>query len=349
MVPIFVGAIRGLREVRTPIGAGRIPGRVDRIALGNREFEGRNNAYLLTSDAEVALIDTAISTPQIREQLHEKLATRGYAFADIDTIVLTHWHYDHVGLAGEIQVASGATVYAHIRDADIIGHDPDAMRALESAQRDRMDEWEMPQEKRAALKSFFDASRPNAGEPVDVTPIRDGDVLSIAGRQLEVIHVPGHTAGLAAFAMQGGSEAFVGDAILPVYTPNIGGADVRVDAPLATYVQSLETLIDREFDRVWPGHRDPIDDPAARARTILDHHRDRTQRVIDVLSRSGPADAWTVSDHLFGELENIHIMHGPGEAWAHLDHLERHGIVEGGEAGYRLEDDATDIETPELV
>ncbi|NIS34090.1 MAG: MBL fold metallo-hydrolase, partial [Actinobacteria bacterium] len=60
-------------------------------------------------------------------------------------------------------------------------------------------------------------------------------------------------------------------------------------------------------------------DPAGRARTILEHHRDRTRRVIDALDERGPTDAWGVSEALFGDLEGVHIMHGPGEAWAHLD------------------------------
>ncbi|MFB6359895.1 MAG: MBL fold metallo-hydrolase, partial [Halobacteriales archaeon] len=295
---------------------------MERIALGNREFEGRNNVYLLTHGDAVALIDTAISTPAIRQQLSEELDRLGYSFADLDAIVVTHWHYDHAGLTGEIQAASDATVYAHTDDADIISHDDGAMSALEGTQQDLMAEWGMPADKQADLEAFFEASRPGAGEPAEVTPLEDGDVIEVGGAHLEVVHVPGHTAGLSAFAFADGTEAFVGDAVLPVYTPNIGGADVRVEAPLATYARSLERLIDRGFERVWPGHRDPIDDPEGRARTILDHHRDRTRRVIDVLREHGPADAWTVSDHLFGELEAIHIMHGPGEAWAHLDHLE---------------------------
>jgi len=321
---------------------------VERIALGNREFEGRNNVYLLTDGDDVALIDTAISTPDIRQQLSAELNRRGYSFADLDAIMLTHWHYDHAGLAGEIQAASDARVYAHADDADIISHDADAMSSLEATQQDLMAEWGMPADKQADLEAFFEASRPGAGDPAEVTPLNDGDAIEVGGSRLEVVHVPGHTAGLSTFAFADGTEAFVGDAVLPVYTPNIGGADVRIDAPLATYARSLERLIDRGFNRVWPGHRDPIDDPEARARTILDHHRDRTRRVIDVLRDHGPADAWTVSDHLFGELEAIHIMHGPGEAWAHLDHLERLELVVHEDSGYRLQDAPVDLEALEL-
>ena len=329
----------------------RLPDAVQRIALGNHEFEGRNNAYLLADDGEVALLDTGVATDETRAQLREGLADDGYGFADVDTVVLTHWHYDHAGLAGEIQAAGGATVYAHAEDVPLIAQDGPAVEALFEHQRGRMAEWGMPDDKQAALLETLTSSRPQAGDPVAVEPLEDGDTLTVAGRTLEVVHTPGHTAGLSAFAFDGdaGPEAFVGDAVLPVYTPNIGGADVRVEAPLATYARSLERLIDRDFARFWPGHRDPIDDPAGRARTILQHHRDRTRRVVEALRTLGPADPWTVSAELFGELESIHVLHGPGEAWAHLDHLERHGPVEREGRAYRVVDDGAAAELPELT
>jgi len=126
------------------------------------------------------------------------------------------------------------------------------------------------------------------------------------------VHAPGHAAGLCCFETESGDEAFVGDALLPVYTPNVGGADVRVERPLERYVATLDRLIDRDYERVWPGHRDPIAEPTARADAILEHHRERTDTILAFLDDHGPADAWTVSAHLFGDLEGIHIVHGPG-------------------------------------
>ena len=41
-------------------------------------------------------------------------------------------------------------------------------------------------------------------------------------------------------------------------------------------------------------------------------------------------------EHLFGDLEGIHALHGPGEAHAHLEHLARAGVVSDTAAGYRL-------------
>ncbi len=343
---------------------------MERITLDNTEFEGRNNVYLLRG-SEVALVDTGVATASTRDQLRAGLGERDLAFADVDRVLLTHWHADHVGLAGEIQAAGGATVHVHAADAPLVAGDPEARDAMEDRQRELFEQWGMPDEPREQLLAFFEASEGQQGDGPDVAPFEGGDVLAAGDRTVEVLHAPGHTAGLSCFVFDGdseaddpeaddpeadgpdsggtatddsdtgGQEAFTGDAVLPHYTPNVGGADVRVDRPLEKYLETLRTVVERDFARAYPGHRDPIDDPTARARAILDHHRERAGNVVDTLSESGPADAWTVSADLFGSLEGIHILHGPGEAYAHLEHLADRDVVERvGDGAYDAPADA---------
>ncbi|WP_254522549.1 MBL fold metallo-hydrolase [Natrinema caseinilyticum] len=316
---------------------------MDRILLGNEAFEGRNNAYVLADDDTLALVDTGVATESIREDLRAGLAERGYEFADVDDVVLTHFHVDHAGLAGEIQAESDATVYVHEADAPLVAQDSDAVAAVRDRRRELLVQWGVPDDARAELLHFFE-SHDIQGQPAEPTPIEDGEVLEVGGRTLEAVHAPGHAAGLCWFETERGAEAFVGDAILPVYTPNVGGADVRVDRPLEKYVTTLERIVDRDYDRVWPGHRDPIENPTERAETILEHHRERTAEILEILRDHGPADAWTVSARLFGDLEGIHIVHGPGEAYAHLNHLRHEGIVSLESGEYRVLDEAAEIE-----
>ena len=313
---------------------------MERLSLSNSAFEGNNNAYLFADGAETVLIDTGDRTDRTRAQLDSGLAEHGVTFADVDLILLTHWHGDHAGLAGTIQAESDATVYVHARDAPLVEGDEDAWAEMHAIQERYFDEWGMPESKRSALREVL-ADFKSMGEPADVIHIEDGDRISFDEYELTVRHVSGHAAGLCIYEFErdGRREVFTGDAVLPVYTPNVGGADVRVDGALAKYLRGLRRIVEADYDRAWPGHRNPIDDPAGRARTIHRHHEDRTLRVLDVLGRRGPSDAWTVSAELFGELESIHILHGPGEAFAHLEHLEHSGGVvrEGDE--YRLVDD----------
>ena len=320
-----------------------------RIRLSNTVFEGRNNAYLIDGDTPT-LIDTGVSTPDVRADLVDGLSDAGVPPSDLDRILLTHWHADHSGLAGELAAASGATVFAHEADVPLVAGDDAAFSALWDRRDRRFDEWGIPQAKRAELKQFRTEFAGATGESVAVEPLTDGDRVAAGDGELSVLHLPGHAAGLVAYetvSADGSStdpvEAFVGDAILPQYTPNVGGADLRVDRPLAQYVDSLDRLAARGLDRAWPGHRNAIDDPAGRAREIRTHHVERTRRVIEVLRDHGPADTWSVSARLFGELQEIHILHGPGEAFAHLDHLERHGVVEREGTEYRLADPDPDV------
>jgi glyoxylase-like metal-dependent hydrolase (beta-lactamase superfamily II) len=307
---------------------------MERISLESVAFEGDNNVYLHNGE-ETVLIDTGVSTAENRRQLHEALDVHNLTLADIDVVLLTHWHQDHAGMAGEIQRKSGATVYAHKKDADLI--QPQSL----SVYRDYMDTlatWGIPADTREELVSFIEAHDHHTGKSVDVKTFEHGASFSLGSLELEAIHSPGHTAGLTSFTFtnDGHRGIVTGDALLPVYTPNVGGADIRVEGPLEQYVNTLQRFIYGGFDVGYPGHRSPITDVAERGREILSHHEERAWNVLSVLDRIGPADAWTVSGELFGDVEGIHVLHGPGEAFAHLDHLRREDFLECVNGEYRL-------------
>jgi glyoxylase-like metal-dependent hydrolase (beta-lactamase superfamily II) len=321
---------------------------VKRIQLENSFFEGLNNAYLFHGDGPTTLVDTGVSTPETREQLEDGLAEAGVDFAAIEQVLLTHFHADHAGLTGEIQAESGATVRCHAADAPLVEHDPDAEADMDASHERLFDEWGMPAAAQEQLLAFLDGDERLNGTGATVEPIAPGESVAAGDEQLEAMHLPGHTAGLTGYVRQGanGQELLSGDALLPEYTPNVGGADVRVDGALAQYLSTLDSVADAGFDRAHPGHRYPIEDPTARAREIIDHHRERTENVLAALAEHEPATPWRISAHLFGDLSNIHILHGPGEASAHLEHLRAHGIVERDGREYRRIE--TDPDTPAL-
>ncbi|MFB6269892.1 MAG: MBL fold metallo-hydrolase [Halobacterium sp.] len=309
------------------------------IQLTNAAFEGRNSVYLLGADdpdAPTTLVDAGVDRPAVEAELRDALDARGVSLADVDQVLLTHWHSDHAGLAGTIQDESGATVYAHEADAPLVAQEDGAVDAVEERQRDAIADWGTPEDKQRELFDYRELHAEIRGRPVDVTPVADGDTVSLGDVDAEVVHLPGHAAGLVAYVFErdGRREAFVGDAVLPKYTPNVGGADVRVDRPLAQYLDSLDRVQALDLDRAWPGHRGAIFAPSERAADIATHHDERTERVLDAVDRLAPATPWAVSADLFGSLARIHILHGPGEAYAHLDHLVHEGVLERTDDGY---------------
>nr|WP_272931405.1 MBL fold metallo-hydrolase [Halobacterium noricense] len=307
--------------------------------MSNAAFEGQNSVYLLgdgDASAPTTLVDTGVATPDVEAELRAALDARGVSFADVDRVLLTHWHNDHAGLAGAIQAESDATVVIHEADADLVAQRGTAREDLYDAQEAALYDWGLPDDEREGLLAFNDEHSDLRGEPADVTEITDGDTVSLGPFEAEVVHLPGHAAGLVAYVVErdGRREAFVGDAILPKYTPNVGGADIRVDRPLAQYLDSLLRIEALDLDRAWPGHRGPIIAPSERARDITSHHEERTARVERAVADLAPATPWAVSAQLFGSLSGIHVLHGPGEAYAHLDHLVHEGRLEATPEGY---------------
>jgi len=326
-----------------------LPFELGQVQLGNNAFEGQNNCYVVGADTDAGpttLVDTGIGMPEVEQDLREGLAAYDLSFADVNQILLTHWHMDHVGLAGTIQAESDCVVRAHEADAGLIEGNPhDEAENRETLER-LVDEWGMPEDEREELFAFMDAGEAGVGPSPEVEPFVGGATFAAGDIELEAVHLPGHAAGLTGFAFDGrdGRELFSGDALLPYYTPNVGGADTRVETPLADYLETLAGIVRTGYTRAWPGHRGTIVDPVGRAADIVVHHRERTGRIVDFLRESGPADPWAVSAHLFGELSSIHILHGPGEAYAHLHHLAAADIVTREGRAYRLTEPDADLD-----
>jgi glyoxylase-like metal-dependent hydrolase (beta-lactamase superfamily II) len=77
--------------------------------------DGISTAYLVVDEGTAMLVDAA--TPTLTPQVLAKLSeTR----ARLQLIVLTHFHYDHVGAADALRRATGARVAIHHADADAL-------------------------------------------------------------------------------------------------------------------------------------------------------------------------------------------------------------------------------------
>lgn len=154
-------------------------------------------AYLWRDADGVTLIDTG--TADAGSAIAAALDEIGLAPPDIDRVVLTHFHDDHVGAAAEIREWGDIEVVAHEADAPIIS-------GVEPRPEPNLTEGERSLQARVAP-----ALPPAPPVTVDRT-VTDGDVLDF-GRGAEVLAVPGHTQGSIALHLPAHGVLLTGDTV----------------------------------------------------------------------------------------------------------------------------------------
>ncbi|MFG2352526.1 MBL fold metallo-hydrolase [Streptomyces sp. NPDC048521] len=207
-------------------------------------------AYLWRDDDELTLIDAgALGAGRT---IAEAVTALGRAPEDVRRIVLTHFHEDHAGGAGEFAALSGAEVLAHRLDAPFV-------RGELPGPPPRFEEWELPVHAAAARHLPEGTPVP----PHAVTGLSDGDVLDFGGGA-RVLHVPGHTDGSIALFLPDEGVLFTGDTVAasPVDGSVMPGV-FNLDRP--QLLASLGTLADLDAEVACFGHGDPVVGDAAAA------------------------------------------------------------------------------------
>ncbi|MEU7426237.1 MBL fold metallo-hydrolase [Streptomyces sp. NPDC040750] len=200
-------------------------------------------AYLWRDDDELTLIDagTAGSGPAIAAAV----TALGGVPGDVRRIVLTHFHEDHVGAAGEFAALSGATVLAHPLDAPFV-------RGELPGPPPRLEDWELPLHAAAAERLPKTVPVP----PDAVTCVSDGDELDFGGGA-RVLHVPGHTDGSIALFLPAEGVLFTGDTVAasPVDGTVMPGV-FNLDRP--RLLDSVARLAALDAEVACFGHGDPV-------------------------------------------------------------------------------------------
>ncbi|MCL2712888.1 MAG: MBL fold metallo-hydrolase [Methanomassiliicoccaceae archaeon] len=185
-----------------------------------------SNIYLLTGNRTV-LIDAGIGFQADDTIASLKKMLKG---RKLDIIVLTHKHYDHVGGAAAIVKEFDPKVYIGEHDAQTIR---DGDRA-------------------ASLGTMFGGEL----EPMDVTDLKDGDIIDIGDHKLRVIYTPGHTIGSITLFDEVTGALFTGDTVF------VGGVG-RWDHPSGNadqLIDSLKKLNTLKIDGFYPGHGPAVPD-----------------------------------------------------------------------------------------
>ena len=155
--------------------------------------------------------------------------------------------------------------------------------------------------------------------------VRDPELLH-AGDTVDgwlVAEFPGHADGHICLLADG--VLIAGDHLLQKISPTVGlYPDARPD-PLGDYLASLERTTELAPRVVYPGHGEPIRDPAGRARELIAHHGQRLEKTRAALGPE-PRSGYDVSLAVFGaELSPTQRRFAVAETLSHLERLARIG------------------------
>jgi glyoxylase-like metal-dependent hydrolase (beta-lactamase superfamily II) len=290
----------------------------------------RCNAYLLADDEGSILVDCGIWDPNADDgglsELDAAVTATGHALADIRTLIVTHPHTDHYGMAGKVTEVTGCEVWMHAAaraELEMYG-DPKVMaselRAMLSQHGVTPDEIE-------ELVAFEDWS-PFVHSLVEASKwVGEGDTAEADGRNWAFVHTPGHDGASICLWSPDDRILISGDTLLGSITPHI---DFRRgdENPLAEFLASLKRIEQLDPALVLPGHGRPFEDGGERARVTTQHHERRLGAIVQVVRRE-PHTANEITDEIFSRtLLNFERRLALGEALAHLAYLRRSGEIE---------------------
>ncbi|MBI2873058.1 MAG: MBL fold metallo-hydrolase [Chloroflexi bacterium] len=288
--------------------------------------------YLVEEPGGWVLIDAGWNDDKSFHAFQKQLAAAGLAPRDIRWLVITHHHWDHVGLARRIKEFTGARLVMHERDvrwafAARLNSDGTARRKV----RDWMVRQGVPPQDLAAIFRGHRWAPPVPEVDVDVR-IADRETPIGGSPTLRALHTPGHTAGHLCLYDSRRRLLFSGDHLLPEITPNISLFPMSRANPLGAYLESLRRVASLEADTVLPAHQWTFSNLRQRAEEIAEHHEARLREMLNALG-SGPRTAYQVAASIAWNVGPWHTlglwtrMSALFETMAHLRLLERRGEV----------------------
>lgn len=200
-----------------------------KITEGIHQVEGVNcNVYIVKDNDKLILIDTGL--PRNDKKIIKEIESLGHKPTDVSTIVITHFHIDHVGSLKKIKDATGAKVAVHEADAAYVARTKDP-----------------PRPKNMMIRALSSVVKAAPVEP-DIV-LKEGN--KVGG--LLVILTPGHSEGSISLLDSERNVMFVGDAAR-FMDGKIVGPPEGFTLDMAKANESIKKLAGLDFDIMLSGH-----------------------------------------------------------------------------------------------
>jgi glyoxylase-like metal-dependent hydrolase (beta-lactamase superfamily II) len=294
---------------------------------------GWTQSYVIESSQGPFLVDTGWNADAAWDDLVAGLVACGTNVAEVQGIVVTHHHPDHLGLVGRVRDASGCWVGMHdadtalvMRHREILADDPEVFH------KDTEDKLREAGAGQCDIDEVAAASK-MLQMPMPVLPDRhlSTQALALGDRRLDLLHTPGHTPGHLCLRLDG--RLLTGDHLLKTISSHVGlyGFEGPDGDPLGDFFASLRLLTGAEPTEVLPAHRGRFQGVDPRVAELLEHHQERLADIKEALS-DGPMTPWELSRAMtwnrpWDELPRMMLRAALAETMAHVRHLELQGVA----------------------
>jgi glyoxylase-like metal-dependent hydrolase (beta-lactamase superfamily II) len=303
---------------------------------------GPVNCYLIEDDP-LTLVDVGPNSGEALVALEAALGEHGHRVEDLERIVITHQHTDHLGLVGIVADRSGAEVCALDRLVPIVeDFTAHADRGDELAQA-LMLRHGIPADMVTALASMSRAFRGWGGSAPVTHVLHDGGQLAFAGRTFEVLHRPGHSPSDTVFWDAEAAVLLAGDHLIkhissnPLIAEPLGGRSGepgrRRPRALIMYMESMRLTQAMPIETVLPGHGETFGDHVALIGERFAMHERRARKFAALIAER-PRTAHEIAQVTWGNVAVTQAYLTLSEVLGHVDLLlERGEIVEEDEDG----------------
>jgi hydroxyacylglutathione hydrolase len=205
---------------------------------------GFDRCYLLQGEG-VIMIDGG--APNRVSQFEEAMARIPVEPEEVQLIVITHGHFDHIGSARDVQKITGARIAMHHSDKDCLEQ---GIKLVPLG----VNTWGRVLIK--MLTPFLSWVHIPITE-VDLVLGDDGLSLEEYGVPGKIIHTPGHSAGSVSVILETG-EAFVGDLAMNQFPLGLGPGLPIFAEDIQTVKESWKLLLEEGAETVFPAHGKPF-------------------------------------------------------------------------------------------
>jgi glyoxylase-like metal-dependent hydrolase (beta-lactamase superfamily II) len=301
---------------------------------------GRVNCYLI-EDEPLTLVDCGPNSGKALDELERALAAHGRRVEELELIVVTHQHIDHIGLVEVLARRSGAQVAALDRLSGYLGDYRRSAELDDEFAVALMLRHGIPADIVQALRAVSSAFRGWGSGTAVTRPLAHGTHLALRDRTLEVLHRPGHSPSDTLFwdaerALLIGGDHLIGHISSNplVARPLDGAPDAVLARPqaLRTYIASLDATRELPARAVLSGHGAPVVDH----RGLIGERFALTQRrarKIHGLLGDAPATAHELAQRMWGNVAVTQAFLTLCEVLGHVDLLLERGLVAERESG----------------